>query len=689
VDNDNTPIRTELNVALSRRTFMAVGAGAAAATLLRARPASALPVLRTYHDVTAATQRAHETDLEAQGYRPLSLTIYGSAAAPSFAGVWIQRTGPDFVVGSNLDAAGADQFVRFCAALKYRITTLAATGTAANPRFVLVAEQTEIDPVPQTFLALRSGAPEDSATLQYWLERARVDNLIPRAVAAYGSLLDRRYALALEPNDGRVLWDMEGIADTAAALQTRIGAQGTQNFARPALLALAGDQLYCALFRGDRLTQPVVAKTNLTASAYQTELDAQATQDRYPTFVSAGGSGASRRFAAIFVRDEATPARVLSRRGLDRSQNIDDLMTYLTVWANVPQASLAVIDDRRLIFARSYTNAEAGYPVMEPTALYRMASCCKTLTAMLIMRLIQEGTHNLTLETTAQSVLNLRTPSGGQPTDARFGSITIRQLLTHRSGLHSWYDPAWAAFLAGVPMPPTKAQMASYVASQLLAYAPGGPVPPNWNPYSNFGFVLLGMVVERKLGVSFIDALRSRVLDPLGVTRVRVSPTLFESRLADEPLYHPSRLGVGASLATADRRMVSTAYGAHFHYVTWDGLSLATPDFAKILASFNARSNNPVLSPTSIDLMIENAFGFDGSNLGWPRSAWKGGDMEGSASTIHFREGGISYVLAYNRNSLPMPWDTGYPDFTALRTAVANTTWPAGDLFPSFGIPSF
>jgi hypothetical protein len=133
---------------------------------------------------------------------------------------------------------------------------------------------------------------------------------------------------------------------------------------------------------------------------------------------------------------------------------------------------------------------------------------------------------------------------------------------------------------------------------------------------------------------------------------------------------------------------VPLVYGADFDSRVWDaggGLSVAPPDFAKVLASLNVRANNPVLDATRIDLLLNNSFGFDGVQ-GLPRQAWKGGAIWGLSSTLHFVDQGISYVVCFGKNEVGGGF---YPDFPALRSAVAATSWPSQDLFPAFGLPPF
>jgi CubicO group peptidase (beta-lactamase class C family) len=676
--------------AIDRRRFLVASAGAGAAAVLLTggeQAGAAVPTMQTYQDLSLSAHEAKVTELAGAGYRPLSVSIYGTATTPQFAAVWVQRSGPPFVTRANLDVPGLQAFYDYVSAFNYRITALSATGSPSAPRFAVVAEESSSRSTLRHSLTRWAGwTPTQPnppvGTYEHAINDARFWNQIPRALAIYGTADDPRWALVVEPNDAKVRWNTDGTNESATQYAARLTAQGEQR-GRPTVLAVSPAPRLFSCFRNNELSGGSVSRHNLTASAYQTEIATQKSQGRYPITMDAGGSGSARRFAAVFVPSETVVGRTTSKRGPDRSAAVDAVMEQMMVDHNVRHATLAVTEGKRLLYARAFTYAEAGFPVATPTSYFRMASCGKTLTAMLILRLIQEGrtvpgVGPLTLGTRLQSVLNLRTPSGGAPADARFGNITIEHLLRHQGGINN--PDLWAVRDAyRIDFPVTNAQLLSYAASQPLAFTPGSQ-----SAYSNIGFIMLGAVGARLLGVSYIEALRSRVLGPLGA-KVRSGTTLPEAQPADEARYDSTHLNVGWTVASPGGRIVPVVYGADFHHEIADSVSLPAPDFAKVLASFSVRTGNPVLDATRLDLMLNNAFGFDGVSTG-PRRGWKGGAMWGQGSTIHVVENGVSYVVCLGQNDVPGGF---YSDFPALRSAVAATTWPAGDLFPTFGIPSF
>jgi CubicO group peptidase (beta-lactamase class C family) len=117
--------------------------------------------------------------------------------------------------------------------------------------------------------------------------------------------------------------------------------------------------------------------------------------------------------------------------GVGNAPAVDQVMLDTLQASNVRGASLAVTRNTRLVFAKGYTWAEPGYPVVLPTTVFRIASVSKTFAGVAAHQLIDAG--RLRLTDTVQSILGLTTPSGGLPPDPGFASITVEDLLLHRS----------------------------------------------------------------------------------------------------------------------------------------------------------------------------------------------------------------------------------------------------------------
>jgi D-alanyl-D-alanine carboxypeptidase len=198
----------------------------------------------------------------------------------------------------------------------------------------------------------------------------------------------------------------------------------------------------------------------------------------------------------------------------------------------------------------------AGTSAM-PRHCFRAGSVTKTFVAAVILQLAAEGTLGLDQPMTRWL-----------PSLVKDDRVTIRQLLNHTSGLPN--------FTETMPLSPADLQGAralrAYSPTELIRiamtrdpdFAPGR----GWH-YSNTNYVLAALVAERVTGQRYEDAIRSRILDPLGLTDTRLpgsSPALpaphlrsyvrlqgkTSTRILDVTIQHPSRAwGSGDIISTA------------------------------------------------------------------------------------------------------------------------------------------
>ena len=165
-----------------------------------------------------------------------------------------------------------------------------------------------------------------------------------------------------------------------------------------------------------------------------------------------------------------------------------------------PGASLTIIKDGQSLLKRTYglANIENGTNV-KPETNFRLASLSKAFTAVCILKLAERG--KLSLEDSLRS----RIPE--LPTYA--DEITLRQILWHVSGLYD-YDSANLTSYRG--------QLHEADVLKLIMTSPPPYFPPGSKyQYSNTGYVLLGVVVERVSGHPFPQFMDREIFQPLGM----------------------------------------------------------------------------------------------------------------------------------------------------------------------------
>ena len=177
----------------------------------------------------------------------------------------------------------------------------------------------------------------------------------------------------------------------------------------------------------------------------------------------------------------------------------------------------------------------------------------------------------------------------GEPLDPRFSKVTIRQLLLHAGGWDRGqsYDAMFRAVeiadALDVRPPATAEQVIRYmVTRQKLDFDPGERYA-----YSNFGYCLLGRVIEKLTRQSYEKHVRQCVLCPIGVRCMQIGKTRLSGRAANEVRYHDELQRQGPSVFPPVGEQVPLPYGAwHLEAMDSHGAWIAT---ASDVARFGAR----------------------------------------------------------------------------------------------------
>jgi len=170
---------------------------------------------------------------------------------------------------------------------------------------------------------------------------------------------------------------------------------------------------------------------------------------------------------------------------------------------DIPGGALAVARDGRVLTSRGFGN-------VKPDSELPIASCTKAITRAAVMLLVKDG--RLRLDQPAWGMVAELLPAHRDP---RLDKVTIGQLLAHSGG--------WDRSVAQVDV--VAASLKSDAPLRNLANAPLEFDPGSRRRYSNAGALLLGAIVERVSGQPFEKFVKTRVLDPLGMTHTRWSRT--------------------------------------------------------------------------------------------------------------------------------------------------------------------
>jgi len=225
----------------------------------------------------------------------------------------------------------------------------------------------------------------------------------------------------------------------------------------------------------------------------------------------------------------------------------------------IPGGAVAVLRDGKLIYARGFGYADVESKTqVQPDALFRIASVSKPITSAAIMTLVEDG--KLRLDDRVAPLIAHLAPAPGAAVDPRWEQITIRHLLNHtggwdrakpNGGFDPMFRPAIAAAAVNAPAPASAETIIRYMKGMPLDFNPGEKFV-----YSNFGYAILGRVIERLSGMPDVEYVRARVLQPVGAHRTRSGKTRMRDALAGEVKYYlPGEPGAWADRAAGAIRI--------------------------------------------------------------------------------------------------------------------------------------
>ena len=178
---------------------------------------------------------------------------------------------------------------------------------------------------------------------------------------------------------------------------------------------------------------------------------------------------------------------------------VDKIVTDALTDTGVPSASIAVVRGGRIVLAKAYGKQCEACGAPEAKMPYQIASISKQFTAMALLLLEDEG--KLSLDDTVAKYLPGIT--GGD-------RITLRQLLSHTSGLQDYWPQDYSFKAMATPVKPQG--IVDRWAKKPLDFAPG----TQWQ-YSNTGYVVAGLVAEKVAGEPLFALLQRRIFAPLGI----------------------------------------------------------------------------------------------------------------------------------------------------------------------------
>jgi CubicO group peptidase (beta-lactamase class C family) len=595
------------------------------------------------HRIPAADYQARFNELYELGFRLNWVHAYGSAAGPRFNAVWVRRASGPWEARHDIADVNYQAYFNAMYNAGMRLRCVSAYLDGFQVKYAALWDR---DPSPPWEAA--HGIPASAYQAHFNQMHDRGLRLVHLNVC--GGLAEPIFATVWEPANGDdwlARHDLDGDAWQAAFEQA---ARDGFRLRLVCAYEWGGRDLYAGIWEREGAIA-WQGRHRIDGDTYQLEFEDLRLAGYQPVCVSGCGTWAGDRFAAVFDSYD------LSRAALELIDR--EARGFMDAWS-VPGFSIAFARDGRLVYAGAFGYADAARTeVLRTRHRMRVASVTKPITATTVYVLMQQGRLGLNDQVFGQGAL-LGTQYGTQPYGGNLLAVRLEHLLSHTSG--AW-DNAGAGKkddYDGMDDPMFLPISLGHTAliGQVLDTYPVDPPGTRW-AYSNFGYCLLGRVIERSIGfgLPYSAIVTALVLNPAGITSLEIAGNTLAERRPWEVEYvdqaGDSPYDINVARMDAHGGWIGTAVDLVRFAVHVDGIggkpALLTP------AS--------VMSMTTTTLKSDYARGW---NVNSAPNRWHGGSLPGSVSLLVTTADGMSWAALGNSRA---------PDDDAMGKALDDMMW--------------
>lgn len=278
---------------------------------------------------------------------------------------------------------------------------------------------------------------------------------------------------------------------------------------------------------------------------------------------------------------------------------LDSKVTSFMSTYNIPGASLAVSKNGKLVYIKGYgkANTTTG-EIVTPAHRFRLASVSKTFTGVAILKLVQEGKFTLDSKVFGTGGI-LANDYGTPPYNANVLNMTVRNLLQHTSG-------SWGAATGGDVIDQNPSYTYKQLFDWILTTRPNPNTPGSIYDYSNVNFSLLGRIIEKTTGKTYINYIKQDLLASISDTQTDIAGKTEAEQKSNEVKYY----GQGADAAYV--------YNIAFPRRDADGgLMTTAKDLLRFVNAFDGFTTRPdILNTASITALTTPSSAYSGYACG-------------------------------------------------------------------------
>ena len=384
------------------------------------------------------------------------------------------------------------------------------------------------------------------------------------------------------------------------------------------------------------------------------------------------------------------PASVRLTNSYSSSSEFDDCLpvvnSFMKKW-NVQGAAVAIARQGKLVYARGFGYADTAAGIeTQPYSKFRVASISKLVTAVAVMKLMEEGKLSLDDKVFGPDGI-LNDSCYCYPRDKRVFNISVAHLLSHEGGWSQRYGdqmfmPHVIAREMKCSLPVDTRTIVRFALSKRLHFTPG-----TGRSYSNLGYSILGLVIEKISGMPYEEYCTTAIFEPLGIYDIVPGKNLPEEKAPFEVTYYepagmplrPSVYGTG--------ELVPVRYGGNdVEALGAAGYWLATaPDLMKLVLAVDGFDyNDDILTESSIELMTDVNNNI--SPLGWKTTLENGtwirtGSFAGTTAMIKRQPDGLTWIVLLNSSAWNGPGIHTYINRMMASMVSQISDWPEYNLF--------
>jgi len=369
---------------------------------------------------------------------------------------------------------------------------------------------------------------------------------------------------------------------------------------------------------------------------------------------------------------------------------IDKLFESFIKRYHIKGASVSITKDEKLVYSKGFgmANEETGQYV-QPGHLFRLASVSKLVTAVAIMHMVENNALSLEDKVFGpDGILNDDIYLNYK--DSRFEEISIQQLLNHTAGWsRSSGDPLFNFDIINRKMKDAPGddmeKLICYELGRKLSYEPGKVYS-----YSNFGYAILGKIIEEKSGLPYEDYVVMNVLKPMGINDMHIGNSLYYEKFPNEVRYYEPAGSSQCLAFDGSGKMVPKSYGGNNIPLIGPagGWIASAPELSKFLCSVDGFSNvADFLDSTSVYTMSnpklsgKGLFGWRGSDQ--HGTWWRTGSLSGTTTFVVRMGNGLNWVVLLNTSSYKRTRIHNKLSHTIFAASYRVREWPDYNLFSS------